>query len=103
MVEAQGQRCLAIKGDVRHAEDCRLAVERAVVELGGLNILVNNAAYQMAQKKFEDISEEQFRRTLETNIFGYFYMGRKRLSPIFRQRMRLSIRAVLWAWSVMKC
>ena len=45
-----------------------------VSEFGGLNILVNNAAYQMAQKQFEDISEEQFRRTLETNIFGYFYM-----------------------------
>lgn len=75
MVAAQGQRCLAIKGDVRQSDDCRHAVERTVVELGGLNILVNNAAYQMAQKKFEDISEEQFRRTLETNIFGYFYMA----------------------------
>ncbi|MBM0745364.1 MAG: short-chain dehydrogenase [Leptolyngbya sp.] len=79
MVEAQGQRCLAIKGDVRHSEDCRHAIERTVVELGGLNILVNNAAYQMAQKKFEDISEEQFRRTLETNIFGYFYMAQAAL------------------------
>ncbi|MGV0026834.1 glucose 1-dehydrogenase [Phormidesmis priestleyi] len=79
MVEAQGQRCLAIKGDVRHSDDCRHAVERVVVELGGLNILVNNAAYQMAQKKFEDISEEQFRRTLETNIFGYFYMAQAAL------------------------
>ena len=45
------------------------------MELGGLNILVNNAAYQMAQTKFEDITEEQFRRTLETNIFGYFHMA----------------------------
>jgi NAD(P)-dependent dehydrogenase (short-subunit alcohol dehydrogenase family) len=79
MVEAQGQRCLAIKGDVRRSEDCRHAVEQTVVELGRLNILVNNAAYQMAQKKFEDISEEQFRRTLETNIFGYFYMAQAAL------------------------
>lgn len=79
MVEAQGRRCLAIKGDVRHSEDCRHAIERTVVELGGLNILVNNAAYQMAQKKFEDISEEQFRRTLETNIFGYFHMAQAAL------------------------
>lgn len=79
MVEEKGQRCLAIKGDVRHSEDCRHAVERVVVELGGLNILVNNAAYQMAQKQFEDISEEQFRRTLETNIFGYFYMAQAAL------------------------
>lgn len=79
MVEEKGQRCLAIKGDVRHSEDCRHAVERVVVELGGLNILVNNAAYQMAQKQFKDISEEQFRRTLETNIFGYFYMAQAAL------------------------
>lgn len=80
MVEAKGQRCLAIKGDVRQSDQCRHAVERTVVELGGLNILINNAAYQMAQKKFEDISEEQFRRTLETNIFGYFYMAQAALS-----------------------
>lgn len=79
MVEAQGQRCLTIKGDVRRSEACRHAIERTVVELGGLNILVNNAAYQMAQEKFEDISEEQFRRTLETNIFGYFYMAQAAL------------------------
>ncbi len=79
MVEAEGQRCLEIKGDVRQSEDCRHAVERTVVELGGLNVLVNNAAYQMAQEKFEDISEEQFRRTLETNIFGYFHMAQAAL------------------------
>jgi len=50
-----------------------------VDELGGLNILVNNAAYQMAQQKFADISEEQFRRTFETNIFGYFHMAQAAL------------------------
>ena len=79
LVEAKGQRCLAIKGDVRESEACRQAVEQVVTEFGGLNILVNNAAYQMAQKQFEDISEEQFRRTLETNIFGYFYMAKAAL------------------------
>jgi NAD(P)-dependent dehydrogenase (short-subunit alcohol dehydrogenase family) len=45
-----------------------------VKEFGGLNILVNNAHFQMAQKKIEDLTEEQFRFTFETNIFGYFYM-----------------------------
>ena len=79
LVEAKGQRCLAIKGDVREPEACHHAVEQVVTEFGGLNILVNNAAYQMAQKQFEDISEEQFRRTLETNIFGYFYMAKAAL------------------------
>lgn len=79
LVEAQGRTCLVIQGDVRLPEDCRRAVEETTTQLGGLNILVNNAAYQMAQKRFEDISEEQFRRTLETNIFGYFYMAQAAL------------------------
>jgi NAD(P)-dependent dehydrogenase (short-subunit alcohol dehydrogenase family) len=79
MVEAKGARCLVIKADVRHSDECRAAVKRTVDELGGLNILVNNAAYQQAQKKFADVSEEQFRRTFETNIFGYFYMAQAAL------------------------
>ena len=75
LVESQaGRRCLVIQGDVRKAAECKAAVARTVAELGGLDILVNNAAYQMAQARFEDISEEQFRRTFETNIFGYFHM-----------------------------
>jgi len=79
MVEAKGARCLVIKADVRSADACRAAVKQTVDELGGLNILVNNAAYQMAQQKFADISEEQFRRTFETNIFGYFHMAQAAL------------------------
>lgn len=75
LAEAHGRRCLVLKGDVRDSAQCREAVGRVVAELGGLNILVNNAAYQMTQQKFEDIDEEQFRRTFETNIFGYFYMA----------------------------
>lgn len=73
-VESKGRQCLNIKGDVRDFEQCRSAVEQTVNKFGHLNILVNNAAYQMVQQRFEEITEEQFRRTLETNIFGYFYM-----------------------------
>lgn len=79
MVQSKGRRCLVIRGDVREPSTCRDTVERTVKELGGLNILVNNAAFQMAQEKFEDISDEQFRRTMETNIFGYFYMAKAAL------------------------
>ena len=79
MVETRGRRCLVIRADIRDPTACRAAVERTVAELGGLNILVNNAAYQMAQQRFEDVSEAQFRRTLETNIFGYFYMAQAAL------------------------
>ena len=82
MVEARGRRCLVLKADVRDASACRDAVARTVRELGGLNVLVNNAAYQMAQRRFEDVTEEQFRRTFETNIFGYFYMAQAALAHL---------------------
>ncbi|MDB9528155.1 SDR family oxidoreductase [Oscillatoria sp. CS-180] len=74
LVEKRGQKCLILKYDVRNFEDCQTAVDQTVNEFGKLNILVNNAAYQMTQKQVEDISLEQFRRTMETNVFGYFYM-----------------------------
>ncbi len=75
-VEGTGRRCLVLKADVRDSVACRTAVARAVSEMGGLNILVNDAAYQAVQPSLEDISEEQFRRTLETNVFGYFHMAK---------------------------
>lgn len=68
LVENTGRRCVVIQGDVRNSDECRAAVAQTISELGGLNLLVNNAAYQMAQEKFENVSKEQFRRTLETNI-----------------------------------
>lgn len=78
------KECLTIKGDVRNYEDCEKAIKQVVDKFGQLNILVNNAAYQMAQQKLEDISLEQFRRTMETNVFGYFYMVKAAL-PYLKQ------------------
>ncbi|WP_246285116.1 SDR family oxidoreductase [Hymenobacter lapidiphilus] len=75
LVEAQNRQCLLLKHDVREPKQCKEAVRRTRAELGGLNILVNNAAYQMAQQKFEDIPEEQIRRTFDTNILGYIWMA----------------------------
>ena len=74
LVEAEKRRCLLLQLDVREVEQCKQAVRRTLAELGGLNILVNNAAYQMAQEKFEDLPEEQIRRTFDTNILGYIWM-----------------------------
>jgi NAD(P)-dependent dehydrogenase (short-subunit alcohol dehydrogenase family) len=75
MVKDIGNKdCLVIKDDVRNYEACENAIAKVRERFGKLNILINNAAYQMVQQKVEDISLEQFRRTLETNIFGYFYM-----------------------------
>ncbi len=79
LCEKNNTKCLVIKADVRSADECNAAVAKTVAEFGGLNILVNNAAYQLAQQKFEDITEEQLRRTFETNIFGYFFMAQAAL------------------------
>ena len=78
--EIGNKDCLVIKGDVRNYKDCESALKQVVDRFGKLNILVNNAAFQMTQKKFEDISLKQFRRTMETNIFGYFYMVKAALA-----------------------
>ncbi len=73
-VEAEGRRCLVIPGDVADLQFCRDAVQQTVDELGHLDILVNNAAYQEHQASIEDITDEQLDRTFRTNIFGYFHM-----------------------------
>jgi NAD(P)-dependent dehydrogenase (short-subunit alcohol dehydrogenase family) len=75
LVEAEGQKCLVLQLDVRDREQAFQAVRRVREELGGLNILVNNAAFQMAQEKFEDIPEAQIRRAFDTNIMGYMWMA----------------------------
>ncbi|HEX8330766.1 MAG TPA: SDR family oxidoreductase [Hymenobacter sp.] len=75
LVEREKRKCLLLQLDVRDSEQCKQAVRRTVAELGGLNILVNNAAFQLSQEKFEDIPEEQVRRTFDTNILGYIWMA----------------------------
>ncbi|UYN97788.1 MAG: SDR family oxidoreductase [Enhydrobacter sp.] len=73
-VAAEGRRCLVLPGDVTDGAFCRHAVEATVREFGGLNILVNNAAFQLHAANLEDLSEEHFDRTLKTNLYGYFHM-----------------------------
>lgn len=75
-VEDEGRRALLIPGDVTNSAFCQEAVETTVEELGSLDILVNNAAFQEHIPSIEDITDEQFERTFKTNIFGYFYMAR---------------------------
>jgi NAD(P)-dependent dehydrogenase (short-subunit alcohol dehydrogenase family) len=75
-VEKEGRRCVLIPGDVADARFCRRAVQRAVKEFKRLDILVNNAAFQLHASKLEDLTEEHFDRTLKTNLYGYFFMSR---------------------------
>jgi len=75
LVELEKRKCQLLQLDVRDREQAFQAVRLVQAELGGLNILVNNAAFQMAQEKFEDITEAQIRRTFDTNILGYMWMA----------------------------
>ena len=81
-VEAEGQRCLLIAGDVKDSKFCQEAVEQAAKEFGHLDILVNNAAFQQHQESIEDLTDEQFEKTFRTNIFGYFYMAKAALKHL---------------------
>lgn len=75
-VESEGGRAILIAGDVSVPGFAQAAVERTVDELGKLDILVNNAAYQEHVDAFEDLTDEHFDLTLKTNLYGYFYMAR---------------------------
>ena len=75
-VQAEGQRCLLIAGDVRDPAFCRDAVAKTVKAFGKLSILVNNAAFQEHAKSIEEITDEHFDETLRTNLYGYFHMTR---------------------------
>jgi NAD(P)-dependent dehydrogenase (short-subunit alcohol dehydrogenase family) len=81
-VEAAGRRCIVRQFDVRDRQACFDFVESAAKELGRLDILVNNAAYQMEQEKLEDIPEEQIERTFRTNIMGYIFMAQAALKHL---------------------
>lgn len=75
-VEKEGRRCILIQGDVSGSQFCRSAVEKVVKDLGKLDILVNNAAFQEHTSDILDLTDEHFDRTLKTNLYGYFYMAR---------------------------
>ena len=75
-VEKEGRRCLLIEGDVRDMQFCEQAVQKTVDEFGKLDILINNAAFQLHTKNIEDLSEEHFDLTMKTNIYGYFHMAK---------------------------
>ena len=78
-VEQEGRRCVAIPGDLTDPAFCREAVERTVRELGKLDILVNNAAFQKDTDSIDEITDEQFDRTFRTNIYAYFHVAKHAL------------------------
>lgn len=81
-VEAAGRRCVLIPTDQR-TEEANIALARAAVEgLGGIDVLVNNAGYQMAQDGLDKISDEQLRQTYETNVFPIFWLTKALLEDL---------------------
>ncbi len=75
-VEAEGRRAIIISGDVSDSGFCKAAVEQTIQELGKVNILVNNAAFQAHAEDMSWITDDQFDMTMKTNLYGYFYMAR---------------------------
>lgn len=74
VVEEQGRRCLLLPGDLCDPEFCRDVVERTVRDLGGLNILVSNAAYLNSKLQLEQLTAEDWDRTFKTNAYAYFHL-----------------------------
>jgi NAD(P)-dependent dehydrogenase (short-subunit alcohol dehydrogenase family) len=75
LVEREGRRCLLISGDVSRQSFCKRAVDRAMKEFSKLDILVNNAAFQIHAPRIENLTVEHFDETLKTNLYGYFFMA----------------------------
>ena len=73
-VEREGRRCILLPGDVTQRKYCRDAVAATVDKFGRLDVLVNNAAFQIHSSDFLNLSEEHFDTTLKTNLYGYFHM-----------------------------
>jgi hypothetical protein len=74
LVEEAGRKAVLVPGDISDPAHCRAVIEKAITELGGLDILVNNAAHQATFKDIGDISDEEWEKTFRTNIHAMFYL-----------------------------
>ncbi|RPJ51229.1 MAG: glucose 1-dehydrogenase [Acidobacteria bacterium] len=81
-IEQEGRKCFLIAGDIGSEEFCESAVQKTMDELGGLDIVVNNAAEQHPQEKLEDITADQLEKTFRTNIFSMFYITKAALAHL---------------------
>jgi NAD(P)-dependent dehydrogenase (short-subunit alcohol dehydrogenase family) len=83
-IEEEGRKCLDLPGDLRDPKFCREVVERTVRELGHLDVLVSNAAWQNRWESIEKVEDEEWQRTFRTNIDAYFHLAKaavKHLKP----------------------
>jgi len=71
-IEREGRRCVVIEGDLTEPEFCQETIDRTVAELGRLDVLVSNAAHQNRKESLQDVTDEEFERTLHTNVLAYY-------------------------------
>ena len=74
LIEKEGRKCLLIKGDVRNLKFCNDAVSKTIKAFGKIDILINNAAFQLHVSDFRKLSPENFDETVKTNLYGYYHM-----------------------------
>jgi len=79
LIEAEGRRCLLLPGDLAAADQCSSIVEQTVETFGGLDVVVNNVAYQEPQDCLEDIDEQQWARTFDVNVHSFYRVTRAAL------------------------
>jgi NAD(P)-dependent dehydrogenase (short-subunit alcohol dehydrogenase family) len=79
LIEKEGRKAVAIPGDLREEAFCKQLVEKAVKALGGLDILINNAAHQQTRPSILDISAEDFDSTMKTNVYAPFWITKAAL------------------------
>jgi NAD(P)-dependent dehydrogenase (short-subunit alcohol dehydrogenase family) len=84
LVEKAGRRAVLIPGDLSRREHCRAVVDQAVSELGGIDVLVNNAAFQMTHETIEEITDEEWQYTFDTNITAMFRLVQAALPHLGR-------------------
>lgn len=73
-VEECSRTAVLVPGDIKDAKHCGIVVDKAVAELGGIDILVNNAAHQASFKEIEEISDEEWELTFKVNVHAMFYL-----------------------------
>ncbi len=83
-VESEGRRCLLLPGNVKDTAYCKQAVEQTVAGFDRLDVLVNNAAFQLHAQSLEDLTDERLEETFQTNILGYMKMARAALPHLKR-------------------